>query len=149
MLNQNKIRSALGHSEVIIGILVKPGSRKMIALRGLVDSCLTGTTIHPTVLKQINYRTKQGEESEWKMVAGMIRISKCLKIKKATLPRITVSQQFYFLQSLHIMPNTEQLYQIILDHDVIQAIKIDANVAEGIFWWQGSHQTNATTWPWD
>ena len=36
------------------------------------------------------------------------------------------------------MPNTEQPYQIIiLGQDVFQAIKINANVAEGVFQWQG------------
>ena len=35
------------------------------------------------------------------------------------------------------MLNTEQIYQIILGHDMILAIKINADVVEGIFIWQG------------
>ena len=67
------------------------------------------------------------------MVAGIMRTSECLKIEKAMLPSITVSQRFYFPQALHIMPNTEQAFQIILGQDVIWAIKINADVAEGVF----------------
>ena len=38
------------------------------------------------------------------------------------------------------MPNVEQPYEIILGQDVIWAIKINADVAEGVFWWQSSNQ---------
>ena len=54
MLNQHKIRSAVGHPKVIVRILVEPGSRKMIPLHGLVNNCSTGIIIHPMVLKYIN-----------------------------------------------------------------------------------------------
>ena len=36
MLNQHKIKSTLGHPEVIVGIPVRPGSHKIIALCGLI-----------------------------------------------------------------------------------------------------------------
>ena len=123
-LNQHKVRSALGHPEVIIGIPVKPGIHRMIALNGLVDSCSTGTIIYPTVLKHIKYEIEQGEESEWKTMAGVMQKSGCLKIEKAVLPSIMVSRWFYSPQALHIMPNTEQPYQIILGQDFIRAIKL-------------------------
>ena len=35
------------------------------------------------------------------------------------------------------MPDTKQPYQITLGQDVIKAIKINADVAEGVFKWQG------------
>ena len=107
MLNQHEVRSAFDHLEVIVGILIEPGSCQMIALHGLVDSCLTGTVIHPTVLKHINYKIEQEDESEWKTAAEIMWTSKCLKIEKAMLPSIMVSWWFYFPQALDIIPNTK------------------------------------------
>ena len=114
MLNQHKVRNALGHPEVIIGITVEPGSCKMISLHGLVNSCSTETIIiHAWVLKHINYEIEHGEKSEWKMAAGKLQTSEYQKIETAMLPSIMVSQQFYFPQALCIMPNTKQPYQTI------------------------------------
>ena len=100
MLNQHKVRSALGYPKVFIGIPVKPSShRMMIILFALDNSCLNGTIIHPMLLKCMKYEIQQGEENEWKTAAGVRQTSECIKIEKAMLPSIPISQRFYFLQS--------------------------------------------------
>ena len=134
MLNQDKVKRTLGYPKVIVGIPVKPGSCWMFDLQGLVYNCLTGTIIHLSVLKHINYKIE--EESKWKTVTGVNRTNECLKIDNTMLPSILVSWQFYFPEAIHIMPNIKQPYQIILGQDVIRAKKINADVAEGIFKWQ-------------
>ena len=82
----------MGHTEFIIEITVEPSSCRLMVMCSLIDSFLAGNIIHPTVLSHINYEVKQGGESKWKMVAGVMRTSECLKIEKAMLLSITVSQ---------------------------------------------------------
>ena len=107
----------------------------MITLFGLIESSLTGTFIHPTVLKHINYTIEQGEESEWKTAVGVTQTNKYLKVQRAMLPSITISWWFNFPWALHNIPKTEQQYQIILGNNVIRAIEIHADMVEGIFEW--------------
>ena len=130
MLSHNKIKSSLGHHKVIIRIPMELGNQQMIALWGLVDSCLTGTIIHTSVLKCIDHDIEQGEEREWKLTGGIMQTSAWLKIKKAMLPSIMVNLR-------HIMTHTKLPYQIIFGQDVIQAIQINADVAKSVFRWQG------------
>ena len=44
----------------------------MINLNRLVDNCLIMTIIHPSVLKQIDYKTATGKKNEWKTAAGVM-----------------------------------------------------------------------------
>ena len=57
MLNYQQMISTLGHSEVIVGILIKPDTKWMETLHGLVDSCLT---FDPFTLKYINIEIEEG-----------------------------------------------------------------------------------------
>ena len=72
-------------------------------------------------------------ENEWKMAATIVHTNKCLKVDKAIFSVIQLT--VLLLQALHIVSDLEQPYQIILDQDVIRAIRINADFAEGIFKW--------------
>ena len=54
IVNHHTVKGNWGHPEVIIGIPIKPGSEQMMALCGLVNSCLTIAMIHPLTQKYIN-----------------------------------------------------------------------------------------------
>ena len=69
MLNQHKCKSTLGHPKVILRVPVEPGRHWMMALQGFVDSCSTVTIIHLSILKHMNHKIEQGEESVWKTAA--------------------------------------------------------------------------------
>ena len=62
-INHWKVNGNLGHWEVIVVLTIKLSSRQ-IALHELFDSCMTGTIIHPLVLKYTNYKIKKGEWNE-------------------------------------------------------------------------------------
>ena len=96
ILNQHKVRSGLGHPIVIVGIPVKPGSHWMIASCGLVDNCSTGIIIHPKILKHTNYKIKQGEESEWKTVAGVLEQVNAYKLERQCFQVSWLANGFIF-----------------------------------------------------